>query len=301
MKTTMDRRTFSKTVAAAAAGAPALWAAQPRKLQIGYTALTWNAVPRQSDNLEPALKDFADFGFYKFETFCEILEDLDTKGALRALIDKYNVPLCSGYCSLNLLDQSLRKANLERVTRYGRIIKKYGGTYVVLASGGIQRNGYDFQAHKADIVSGLNEYSTALADIGIRSGLHQHTGTAIESRDETYAVMEAANTKVMTFAPDIGQLQKGGSDAAKVVKDFVSILTHMHLKDYVGGQYFLGYCPLGQGKVDIPAILDTIEAAGKNPDVMVELDRPADTPMPATETAKISKAYLVKLGYKFRT
>ena len=113
--------------------------------------------------------------------------------------------------------------------------------------------------------------------------------------------MEAANTKVMTFAPDIGQLQKGGSDAAKVVKDFVSILTHMHLKDYVGGQYFLGYCPLGQGKVDIPAILETIEAAGKNPDVMVELDRPADTPMPATETAKISKAYLAKLGYKFRT
>lgn len=302
MNTEMNRRTFSKSLAIGlgAVAVPALRAAQ-RKLQIGYTALTWNAVPKTPENLEPALKDFSDLGFYKFETFCEILADWDSKGTLRRLIDRYNVPLCSGYCSLNLTDQSLRKENLEKVIRFGKVVKKYDGTFVVLAGNGIKREGYDFKANRANLVSGLNEYGMAIADLGLSAGLHQHTGTAIETRDETYAVMEAVNTKYVKFAPDVGQLQKGGADAAKVVKDFLPILTHMHLKDYSGGEYFVGYCPLGQGKVDLAGILDMLEEAGKNPDVMIELDRAPETPITALQTAQTSKAYLLKLGYKFRT
>jgi inosose dehydratase len=95
-------------------------------------------------------------------------------------------------------------------------------------------------------------------------------------------------------------LQKGGSDAAKVVKDFVQILVHMHLKDFVGGEYFAGYCPLGQGKVDIAGILNTVEGAGARANVMIELDRAPSTPITALETAKTSKAYLEKLGYTFK-
>jgi len=145
----------------------------------------------------------------------------------------------------------------------------------------------------------------ALTDLGLTAGLHQHTGTAIETRDEVYAVMDAVNTKYLKFAPDVGQLQKGGADAAKVVSDFVPILKHMHLKDYNGtgafAQYCAGYCPLGQGKVDIKAILDTLEKANTNPDVLVELDRSPNAPLTALEAAQTSKAYLEKLGYKFRS
>ena len=75
----------------------------------------------------------------------------------------------------------------------------------------------------------------------------------------------------------------------------------MHLKDFVGGKYFAGYCPLGQGKVDLVSVLNTSEGAGHPVNVMVELDRAPDTPISARETADISKAFLVKQGYKFNT
>ncbi len=88
--------------------------------------------------------------------------------------------------------------------------------------------------------------------------------------------MEAANTKHLKFAPDVGQLQKGGADAAQVVKDFLPITVHMHLKDFSGGEHFAGYCPLGQGKVDLKAILDSVEGANPNANVMVELDGSAE-------------------------
>ena len=113
--------------------------------------------------------------------------------------------------------------------------------------------------------------------------------------------MEAANTKHLKFAPDVGQLQKGGANAAQVVKDFLPITVHMHLKDFSGGEHFAGYCPLGQGKVDLKAILDMVEGANPKANIMVELDGSPNAPYTPLETAQISKAYLEKLGYKFRT
>jgi inosose dehydratase len=109
------------------------------------------------------------------------------------------------------------------------------------------------------------------------------------------------DTKVMKFGPDIGQLQKGGSDPVKVVKDFLPLVQHMHLKDYSGGADYLGYCPLGKGKVDIPAILAMMEGRKTAGLVMVELDSPPPQPVPAIDNARMAKAYLEKAGVAFRT
>jgi len=298
----MNRRDFSKTLALGlgAASVESLSAAE-KKLKIGYTALSWNSAPRTPENLEPALKDFSDLGFYSFETFAEVLESWDQKGTLSELIAKYKVPLTSGYFTANVVDPAARKGELEKITRLAKVIKKHGGTFMVLAPNGVRRAEYKFADNKANIVSSLNDYAKAVVDGGLGTGLHQHTGTAVETRDEVYAVMDSVDTKYMKFAPDVGQLQKGGADAAKVVKDYVAITVHMHLKDFSGGQYFAGYCPLGQGKVDIAGVLDTMENAGHPANIMVELDRAANTPISALETAQTTKAYLQKLGYKFRT
>ncbi len=138
-------------------------------------------------------------------------------------------------------------------------------------------------------------------DMGLTPVLHQHTGTCVETRDETYAVLEAMDTRVMKFGPDIGQLQKGGSDPVQVVKDFLPYVQHMHLKDYSGGPNYLGYCPLGEGKVDIPAILAMMNGRKTAGMVMVELDSPPPQPVPPLEDAKIAKAYLEKHGITFRS
>ncbi len=303
MTNSMNRRTFGKTLLAGL-GASALplplAAAQPRRLKIGYTSLIWGAVPRTPDKLEPAVTDIASLGFYGFETFAAILEDWDTKGTLDALIQKHGVPLVSSYATVQVTDTTARKDDLAKIIRWAKVLKKHGGRFAVLAPNGVKRDGYNFQEHRANIVAGLNEYALAMNDLGLGAGLHQHTNTAVETRDETYAVMEAVNTKHLKFAPDVGQLQKGGADAAKVVKDFLPITVHMHLKDFVGGPHFAGYCPLGEGKVDLKAILDMVEGANPTANIMVELDGSSNAPYSALETAKISKAYLEKLGYTFR-
>lgn len=300
----MNRRTFTKTILAGVGGAalPELAFAQasPKRLKIGITMLIWGAVPRSADKLEIAMKDASELGYDSFETFASILEDLDKKDALRPLMDKYPIPLRSGYTTVNVTDPSTRKEQIAMLQRYAAVVKKYGGTYLVQSCNGRGKD-YNFADHKANIIAALNEYGKAVTDMGLRTGLHQHTGSAVETREETYAVMNAVDTRYMHFAPDIGQAQKGGTDAAQLVKDFAKIIDHMHLKDYKGWEHMAGYCPLGEGKVDLKSVLATMEKANPNADIMHELDGSANMPYTPRQTAEISKKYMQSLGYTFRS
>jgi inosose dehydratase len=307
MSNTLNRRDFGRRVLAGwgAVALPA-WsvggsAAQARKLKIGCTALIWGAVPRTPENLTTAIRDMSELGFHGFETFASIVNDWDTKETLKPILAQHPIPLISAYATVQLTDTSTRKENLTQLIQWGKALHRHGGRFMVLAPNGVKREAYAFADHRASIVAGLNEYAKAMNDIGLGAGLHQHTNTAVESRDETYAVMEAVDTRHVKFAPDVGQLQKGGADAAKVVKDFASITVHMHLKDFKGWEHFAGYCPLGEGKVDLKAILDTVEAVNPTANIMHELDGSQNAPYTPRQTAEIGKAYLQKMGYTFRS
>jgi len=171
----------------------------------------------------------------------------------------------------------------------------------VIGPNGVKRASYDFNASKSDIISALNEICKAVDGVGITPALHQHTGTCIETRDEVYSVLEAVDTRYVKFGPDVGQLAKGGVDPVKVVKDFLPLIRHVHLKDWNGGAHWAEYCPLGQGKVDVPAVLALLEQSAEMKIIMVELDPSKNPPYTPLETARISKEYLQKQGYTFRS
>ncbi len=264
-----------------------------RRLKIGHTGITWRG-PQE------AIKDIASLGYDGFEPFGNVLEQWEAQGGMGRLLDEAKLPLISAYCGTNLSDPAQRSAEIEKMVRWGKLIKKYGGTTVVIGPNGRGRN-YDFAAVKQNIVTTLNEMCKALADAGVVGALHQHTGTTVETRDEVYAVMEAVDTKYVKFGPDIGQLQKGGSDPVKIVKDFLPVIAHVHLKDYDGGPYWTNYCPLGRGKVDIRAVLDLLETQQDLKIAMVELDSGGRPPLTPLEAATMSKLYLKTQGYTFQS
>jgi inosose dehydratase len=308
----ITRRAFSALVATAAIARDGL-AAPKLSLHIGHTGLTWIPLggpppnPRPAINpmedpqyVEAAIRDIASLGFYGIELFGNQIEAMEAHRGVGELLAKHNLPLISAYCTTNLSDPAARKDSIAKTLSWAQLVKKYHGKIIVVGPNGVRRNGYDFKEHKDAILATLNELGKAVADVGLTAVLHQHTGTCVETRDETYAVMEAVDTRVMKFGPDIGQLQKGGSDPVRVVKDFLPLVEHMHMKDYSGGSDYLGYCPLGQGKVDIPAILRMMEGRTTAGLVMVELDSPPPQPAPALDNARIAKAYLEKQGVSFR-
>src|SRR5258707_181339 len=168
------RRDFLKAIAAGAAGSlvagsvagslKAHAAAPTRHLKIGFTCITWGTFPRPTPDvtLEAALKDIASLGFWGFETFGETLIDWDSRQALQALIDRYGVPLKSGYCGTNLTDFTKRADSIGKVIEMGKAIKKYGGTFGVRAPNGVHPDYYDFKMYPDVIGSGLNHHGKSL-------------------------------------------------------------------------------------------------------------------------------------------
>jgi inosose dehydratase len=317
----MNRRKFSKTIAiglsAAAAGlnaqVPATTQTTPqngapppharRNLKVGHTGITWPG----PDGPEQAIKDVGSLGYYGFETFGDILDKFEAQpGGIAKLLDAANLPLVSAYCTFNMIDPAKRSESVDKMVAWGKLIKKNGGRVAVLGPNPVHREqtGYKFADHKTDIVTTVNEVGKRLQDIGITGVLHPHTGMAIETLDESYAVMDSVDTRYVKFGPDIGQLVKGGADPSavtKLVKDFLPLVQHMHFKDYSGGQYYLGYCPLGFGRVQLNAVLDLMDGREIAGMVMVELDGTRNPPIPALQAACIAKNYLISQGVSFRS
>ena len=301
MKQIISRREFTKAIAvsvAATALPTALVAVKKRDIQIGHTGITW-----PNKDIAVAITDISSEGFFGFETFGEVFDAWeDRPGGLGAVLQAHRLPLISAYCNVNLTEPAQRKDEVAKAVRWAGIVKKYGGRVTVIGPNGVHRSTYDFAANKGNIVASLNDICQAVSDTGLTAALHQHTGTCVESRDETYAVMEAVNTKYVRFGPDIGQLTKGGADAVQVVKDFLPIVEHMHLKDYNGeNSHLAGYCPLGQGSVNVPAILDLVGTKKLRGMVMVELDNDGKALQAPLDFVKISKSYLQTRGVRFRT
>ena len=267
-------------------------------MKVGHTGITWGFSPADA---EKAIADVASLGFHGYESFGNVLEAWEAKGGLDKLLDAAKLPLRSAYCPVNLTDPARRKDEVAKIVRWGQLIKKCGGSVAVIGPNNVKRAEYTFADHKTNIVEALNEIGKALTDIGVVGALHQHTDTCVETRDETYAVMEAVDTRHVKFGPDVGQLQKGGSDPVKVVKDFLPAIRHVHMKDFDGGPHYLGYCPLGQGKVDLASLCDLLDNSGNDLMIMAELDPSKGMPLAPLEAARINMQTLQKLGYSSKS
>lgn len=276
-----------------------------KKNEIGATFILWGYGP---DNLEASLKDMSGLGYHSFETFGQVIQEWeDNRGGFKEVVAKHGIPIISAFCMTDVLDPSKRKDELKKLVRWCALLKENGGKVIEYCPSGIKREGYDYKEHKKNLVESMNEYAKAVTDQGLVCALHPHTGTPIETQEEVYFIMENLDTKYMKFGPDVGQLEKGGADPVKIVKDFLPLIQHVHLKDYAGGldNGYLGYAPLGQGKVDLKKILDMLETRkGKMAGmIMFELDsdKKNKTALTEFEAAKVSRDYMAKLGYGFRS
>lgn len=281
------------------------WSENARKLdiKIGSTFILWGY---GADALEPALQDISKLGFRGFETFGQVIEEWENnRGGFSEVVSKYGVPLVSAFCSGDVINPAKREDELKKLVRWSKMVKKSGGKLIEYCAVGNPRHGYDYKQYKKDIIDSMNLYAKAITEEGLICALHPHTGTAIETTEEIYFAMENVNTTYMRFGPDVGQMLKADDDPVKIVKDFLTLVEHVHLKDYEGGldNGWLGYSPLGEGKVKLKKILKMLESRRNKMGgmIMFELDSDGRHTPPLTpfEAAKVSRDFLVNLGYQF--
>ena len=157
------------------------------------------------------------------------------------------------------------------------LVAAKASTVVLAAATG--REGYDARPVLDDagwqtLLGNLDLLGEAAAARGLTATLHPHVGTMIESGEETERVLDGSS---IGLCLDTGHLLIGGGDPVAVAKSHPDRIAHVHLKDVrldwarkvqageatyteavAGGMYV----PLGEGDVDIAAIVNALEDDG---------------------------------------
>lgn len=117
----------------------------------------------------------------------------------------------------------------------------------------------------------LDAIAAATAQHGIRAVLHPHVGTMVENGDEVQRVLEGSSIQLCL---DTGHLLIGGTDPAELTRQVPERIAHTHFKDvdltwarkvqdgratYTDAVRDGMYRPLGQGDVDVAAIVEHLD------------------------------------------
>jgi len=173
------------------------------------------------------------------------------------------------------------------------------GTLVLAAATGQQ--GYDERPVLGDLgwttlLTNLDRLSELAAGRGVLATLHPHVGTMVQTREEVQRVLTGSG---VALCLDTGHLLIGGTDPVELARTAGDRIAHAHLKDvdaawaarvqsgeatYTDAVAAGMYRPLGDGDVDIAAIVRSLEARGYTGWYVMEQDTVLDGP-PASEGA----------------
>ncbi|KZB81319.1 sugar phosphate isomerase/epimerase family protein [Amycolatopsis regifaucium] len=196
--------------------------------------------------------------------------------ALRELLGGYRLDLVGGFLAVVLHKDP--EAALAEAEESAALFAACGGDLLVLAAA-TGLDGYDDKPKLTDAEwATLIETSGEIAKIaerhGLRTVLHPHVGTQVETEAEVERFLADS---VLPLCLDTGHLLIGGTDPVALAGRHPDRIGHLHLKDVRGelaedvragrlpyaeavGQGL--YVPLGDGDVDIEAMIRSVHEAG---------------------------------------
>ena len=169
-----------------------------------------------------------------------------------------------------------------------------GASVVVLAAAS-GSEGYDARPALDDtawatLLANLDRLHDEAARQGLTATLHPHVGTMVETGEETDRVLAGSR---IALCLDTGHLLIGGGDPVAVAVQRPDRVAHVHLKDvrldlahrvqsgeltYTDAVGAGMYVPLGQGDVDVAAIVGSLEGHGYAGWYVLEQDTILDGP-----------------------
>jgi len=193
--------------------------------------------------------------------------------ALRTLLDSHGLGLVGGFLAVTL--HANQDTVVAEATAAAELLHAGGAEVLVLAAA-TGLDGYDERPPlTADEWRTLVETAGLIADraaaTGLRTVLHPHVGTHVETRAEVQRFLADSD---LPLCVDTGHLLIGGTDPVELVRDHPHRVGHVHLKDVradLAEQVRAGqltyteavgkgiYVPLGDGDVDLPTMIKLLQ------------------------------------------
>jgi inosose dehydratase len=279
-------------------------------VKIGHTLLTWG-VFAHPENIAQGVRDIAELGFAGTETGGRLYDwwEENRPGQLKSLLVDAAIPMVTLFHSGDWSEREAAPELLEQARRWSHALTELGGEMLMLVPGRRRDDPpYGLDDFK-QMAEAMNRAGEIAGQAGVRASMHPHWGTTAETRLEIELLLDLLDPKLVGFAPDTGQIAKGGADPFPIVERWAGRVSYVHMKDLspeweekrkagapLPGPE--GYVELGQGVLDFRRLVPPLDQANYSGWLMAELDRPQ---RPPRESALLTRSYIedvlgLKLG-----
>ena len=244
---------------------------------------------------------------------------------LSAELQERGLALLGSWVSVFLHDASKHAESEAEVVRTARLLKAVSGASAVIVLGNDpygdpMRNLYSGRVQPEHVMSeaqwdifanGANRIArTVMNETGLRTVIHHHVGTWIETPEETDRLLQMTDPTILGLVFDTGHWTFAGGDAVEGIRKHADRIWHVHFKDCDtavaarsrvegwDGPTSVGhgvFCELGKGGVDFPSVLQALEEIQYDGWIVVEQDVLPGMGTPK-DSAQRNRDYLASIG-----
>ncbi|MEP6559772.1 MAG: TIM barrel protein [Nakamurella sp.] len=206
---------------------------------------------------------------------------------LKKFLAEYQMQALGAFCPIPL--HSDQAAVRQQGTAILRTFDAVDASVMVISADAGSAN-YDGYRPLADdewkqLLSNVSAVAQMATEAGVTACVHPHMGTMIQTRADVERFLQGCDVPLCL---DTGHLLIGGTDPVQLALDVPERIAHVHFKDvdpavlatvrsgqrsYTEGVRDGMYRVLGQGAIDLPAIVNSLETSGYRGWFVPEQDR----------------------------
>lgn len=243
----------------------------------------------------------------------------DDVEAIRAELNRRGLVTIAGYVPVNMRTQAGVEQSLKAVRATARRLAQLGADRIMVADEGDQRReavaGRPEETAKAGLsdeewrtfAAGLHRAADECAAFGLVLCVHPHGGSYVENGAEIERLLSLTDPDRVKPCLDTGHIAFGGGDPVAVAERWASRIGLVHLKDIDLGRLRAGlaagrsygdlakhdcFVALGDGSLDLGAIMAQLRRARYEGWIVVEQDRVVRAEMDTLTDARRNREYL---------
>ena len=243
------------------------------KIRIGCQTYTWQmSGEKYLDSLEQIIQVVSRAEYVGLEPETQFLGRLWDPLLMQEILAANQLELAALTLAEDWLNPEETDEERARADRTIEFLKSFPDT--ILAT--VQMPGRDrshLKERQENLLKCVNAIAARAHDQGIPCTYHPNSpGGSVVRTEEDYAFfLDGLDSSVIGYAPDVGHIAKGGMDPLEIIKQYRSLVNHVHYKDMNADGV---WAMMGDGVLDFVGITTYLRDSGYGGWIIVEDECP---------------------------
>lgn len=222
--------------------------------RLGAEVYTWfmnNNGETYKGQLGHMIEVISKAGFTGIQPIFSWMGDLSDPDRLADKLKEQNIELAAVALALEWNGTEETEQERLEADRAISLLQRFPGA--VLCTVQFPTGRHELNTRRKNLVNTVNKVSQRAAEKDVACSFHPNSPqTSITRTEEDYRfILESLDRSVTGWCPDVGHIINGGMDPLTKMKEYDSLINHVHYKDWDGEPEF---ALMGKGKVDFLGI-----------------------------------------------